>query len=422
MALKSIKGTKDILPSESYRWQTVERQIRDIMNAFNYREIRTPVFEETALFTRGIGELTDIVGKEMYSFTDRGGTSLTLKPEMTASVVRSYIQHNLGELQPLSKLYYIAPMFRQERPQAGRLRQFHQFGAEAIGGMNAEVDAEVISLAISVYEQLGVKNISVRINSVGCQVCRPIYKKVLQEFLQEVFDKLSPLSQQRFEQNPLRILDSKDENDKTLTQSAPLMKDYLCEDCAAHFTFLQNSLLSLGTNFEVDGRIVRGLDYYTKTAFEILSTDLGSQDALAGGGRYDLLIKQLGGKETPAVGFAAGIERLLMVLEKQNLFNEDDVHPNVFFVSADEKGKKWIFHQLNELRRGGIRCDMDFLGRSLKAQMREADRQKADFVIVVGEQELNDGHLQIKQMKTGEQQRVAMNELQSVLVRLVAGK
>ncbi len=199
------------------------------------------------------------------------------------------------------------------------------------------------------------------------------------------------------------------------------MKDYLCEDCAAHFTSLQESLLSLNTSFEVDGRIVRGLDYYTKTAFEILSTDLGSQDALVGGGRYDLLIKQLGGKDTPAVGFAAGIERLLMVMEKQNLFNEDDYHPNVFFVAADEKGKKWIFHQLNELRRGGIRCDTDFLGRSLKAQMREADRQKAEFVIVVGEQEMNDSNLQIKQMKTGEQQRVAMNELQSVLVRLVAG-
>ncbi len=392
------------------------------MHNFNYREIRTPVFEETALFSRSIGELTDIVGKEMYTFTDRGGTSITLRPEMTASVVRSYIQHNLGELQPLSKLYYLAPMFRQERPQAGRLRQFHQFGAEAIGGAGAEVDAEIIALAVSIYEQLGVKNSSVRINSVGCQICRPNYKTQLQEFLKELFDKLSPLSQQRFEQNPLRILDSKDENDKALTQNAPLMKDFLCDNCARHFEQLQNVLRSFKTRFEVDGRIVRGLDYYTKTAFEIISTDLGSQDALAGGGRYDLLIKQLGGKETPAVGFAAGVERLLMTMEKQNLFTEEPLHPNVYFVSADSSSKEWILQQVNTLRQQSICCEMDFLGRSLKAQMREADRQQADYVIVVGEQEMKDSRVQIKQMKTGEKQESNMNELHSVLIRLVGRK
>src|SRR5262249_3727787 len=295
------------------RWQYVEGAIRTVMHTFNYREIRTPVFEETALFARGIGESTDIVGKEMYTFPDRSETSLTLKPEMTASVIRAYLQHNLGAQQPLTKLYYIAAMFRQERPQAGRLRQFHQFGAEAIGGAGASVDAEAIALAVAVYERLGIGGFDVRINSVGCQNCRPAYRLKLQNYLSTVADKLSPESRARLEQNPLRILDSKDENDRLLTRDAPLMKDKLCKDCAEPFDQLQKYLSAIGVHYTIDGRIVRGLDYYTRTAFEILSSHLGSQDALAGGGRYDLLAEQLGGKPTPAVGFAAGIERLLMV-------------------------------------------------------------------------------------------------------------
>ena len=402
MKFKSIKGTKDILPDESHRWQFVEHAIRLAMHLFNYKEIRTPIFEETALFARGIGELTDIVGKEMYTFLDRSETSLTLKPEMTASVIRAYIQNNLGEQQPLTKVYYLSPMFRQERPQAGRLRQFHQFGAEAIGGSNAVIDAENIALAVAVYENLGIRNFSVRINSVGCETCRPAYREILKAYLQTVYDKLSPESQNRFEQNPLRILDSRDENDKDVTKNAPLIKDHLCKECATHFSELQSSLSLYNIAVAIDGRIVRGLDYYTKTAFEIISADLGSQDALAGGGRYDLLTEQLGGKPTPAVGFAAGIERLLMVMEKQNIAIVDQIHPRVFIVAADEYGRRWAIEKAMELRREGIACEIDLLGRSLKAQMREADRQRAELVIVVGEQEVNKDQITIKSMASGE--------------------
>jgi len=421
LKFKSIKGTRDILPDESHLWQSVEQTIRTVMHRFNYKEIRTPVFEETALFARSIGEQTDIVGKEMYTFTDRSETSLTLKPEMTASVMRSYIQNNLGEQQPFVKLYYISPMFRQERPQAGRLRQFHQYGAEATGGPSAIIDAEIIALAVEVYAVLGIKNVALRINSVGCPACRPQYKEVLKTYLKDVFDRLSAESQRRFEQNPLRILDSKDENDKELTKGAPLMIDHLCEECAAHFRQLQETLKSFTIAFEVDGRIVRGLDYYTKTAFEIISTDLGSQDALAGGGRYDGLVEELGGKSTPSVGFAAGIERLLMVLERQQIAIGSDVHPGLFLAAADDEGRQWALTMAMKLRRAGIACEIDFLGRSLKAQMREADRQHARFVTVVGARELQENAAQLKNMQNGEQRTVALSDFFTELQQLHTG-
>jgi histidyl-tRNA synthetase len=399
LKFKSIKGTKDILPSESHRWQYLERLVRNVMNVFNYREIRTPIFEETSLFARGIGELTDIVGKEMYTFEDRSKTLLTLKPEMTASVVRAFIEHNLGEQQPLAKVYYMSPMFRQERPQAGRLRQFHQYGAEAIGGSRPEIDAEVISLAMQVYARAGVVNTTLRINSVGCEVCRPAYKVLLQEFLRSVIDRLSEESKRRFDQNPLRILDSKDENDRQLTAGAPLMKDHLCAECAGHFDGLLHALRRFEVPFEIDGRIVRGLDYYTKTAFEITCSDLGSQDALAGGGRYDLLALELGGKQTPAVGFAAGFERLLLVMEKQQLKGVADSVPRIFLVAADDAGRDWVLTWSGRLRAAGIACEMDLLRRSIKAQMREADRQQAEFVIVAGSSELEKREFILKSMK-----------------------
>jgi len=380
------------------------------MQLFNYREIRTPVFEETALFARGIGELTDIVGKEMYTFPDRSETSLTLKPEMTASVIRAYIQHNLGE-QPLAKVYYLSPMFRQERPQAGRLRQFHQFGAEAIGGELPSVDAEIIALAVEIYRTLGIENIALKINSVGCESCRPGYKALLKSYLERVRTQLSEESQKRLETNPLRILDSKDKQDRVLTADAPLMKDHLCAECSTHFRELQASLTSLKIPFEVDGRIVRGLDYYTKTAFEIIGKDLGAQDALAGGGRYDLLVKELGGKDTPAVGFAAGFERLLMTMEKQSLLNIPLPAPLIFIAAADEEGKRWALSQALELRRYGISCELDLLGRSLKAQMREADRQSARYVIVAGHNEITRQQFMMKSMKDGSETPVSAGRL-----------
>ncbi len=415
MKFKSVKGTRDIIPPESFLWQKTEETLRDVMHRFNYREIRTPVFEETALFARSIGELTDIVGKEMYTFIDRSGTSLTLKPEMTAGVVRAYIQNNMGENAPLVKVYYLSPMFRQERPQAGRLRQFHQYGAEAIGGSSYEIDAEIIALAAAVLRAAGVSGFRVRINSVGCEQCRPAYREKLREYFRPELGSLSEESRDRFEQNVLRILDSKNETDRRLTAGAPLMKDNLCGECAAHFTGLLETLPLFGVAAEVDGTIVRGLDYYTKTAFEITSTDLGSQDALAGGGRYDLLAEELGGKPTPAVGFAAGMERLLMVREKQAAEAAPTLLPALFIAAADDAGRKWALAHIMQLRSDGVSVETDYLGRSLKSQMREADRQQARFVLVVGQNEVGGGMGTMKEMSTGTQIPVALNSLASAV-------
>jgi len=415
LKFKSIKGTKDILPDESHLWQSVEQHIRSVMETYNYKEIRTSVFEETSLFARSIGELTDIVGKEMYSFIDRSGDSLTLKPEMTAAVIRSYIQHNLGKKQPLTKVYYLSPAFRQERPQAGRLRQFHQFGAEAIGGSNPEIDAEIISLSAAIYKKFGITEFEVRINSVGCQKCREEYKFILKSFLSAIANKLSTESQRKIDTNPMRVLDSKDENDKQLTIGAPLIKDYLCDECRIHFEKLQSLLQIAGVDYVVDGRIVRGLDYYTKTAYEIISNELGSQDALTGGGRYDLLVSELGGKPTPSVGFAAGMERLIMILKKRNKLNVTAPHPKLFIAAMDDKSRNRVFQEIFKLRNQGISCETDLLNRSLKAQMREADRQQADYVIVIGENEINSNRVSMKAMRTGIQQEISLDELPNYL-------
>ncbi|MGE5314280.1 MAG: histidine--tRNA ligase [Acidobacteriota bacterium] len=413
MILKSIKGTKDILPAESLRWQHVEQVVRDVFHRFNYKEIRTPMFEQTSLFSRSIGELTDIVGKEMYTFTDRSGDSVTLRPEGTASVIRSYIQNNLGEAQPLVKVYYIAPMFRQERPQAGRLRQFHQFGAEAIGSPTPETDAEVIAMAVEIYRQFGITNFELKINSVGDEECRPRYKEILRAELLKVKDQLSVESRNRIDANPMRVLDSKDPNDIHWTENMPRITDHLNEECRAHFERVKELLTLLGIPFTVDPRLVRGLDYYTKTAFELTSTELGSQSALAGGGRYDLLTKELGGKQTPAVGFAAGIERLMMVLEK-NQFAPPALRPRVFLAAADQEARSWAMKTTMELRAQGIAAETDFLGRSLKAQMREADRQQARSVIVAGAQELAQGTAILKNLDDHTQQEIRLDALADV--------
>jgi histidyl-tRNA synthetase len=330
--------------------------------------------------------------------------------------MRSYIQNNLGEQQPLVKAYYIAPMFRQERPQAGRMRQFHQFGAEAIGGQNPAIDAEIITLSLEVYRSLGIGNFELRLNSVGCANCRPKYREALQKYLRPHLERLTDESRKRFTTNPFRILDSKEEEDRALTKDAPLMKDHLCQDCAEHFNGLQKYLKILGIDFIVDGRIVRGLDYYTKTAFEIISKDLGSQDALAGGGRYDLLVEQLGGKPTPSVGFAAGMERLLMVMEKQKLDFGSEPSPRVFIIAADDSGRQWSLTKAIEMRRTGISCDIDFIGRSVKSQMREADRQHSKCVIVVGEDEINRRQVRIKNMGSGKEEIVAFDRITDYLL------
>ena len=415
MKFKSIKGTRDILPGEVESWQRVEDTIRRVLSLFNYREIRTPVFEQTSLFARSIGELTDIVSKEMYTFIDRSEESLTLRPEGTAAALRAYIQNNLGEQAPMTKLYYMGPMFRQERPQAGRLRQFHQFGAEALGSSSPQLDVEMMLIALTVYRELGISQFSLKVNSVGCQQCRPAYKKILINALQKLQSELSPESQAKIHQNPLRVLDSKDEKDQRLTQAAPLMKDFLCRECSEHFLEVQKLLHTSKTPFVIDGRLVRGLDYYTKTAFEITSSALGSQDALAGGGRYDLLVEELGGKPTPGIGFAAGMERLMMVLREVGTPVPSDLNPILYIVTTDESSRQWAFTTASSLRMKGLRVEIDYLGRSVKAQMREANRQEAQYSVVIGETELQTRKAKLKNMKTGEESLVDLDEIQSVL-------
>jgi histidyl-tRNA synthetase len=415
LKFRSIKGTKDILPGEVETWQRVEASIRRVMHSYNYREIRTPVFEVTALFARSIGELTDIVSKEMYTFRDRSDDSLTLKPEGTASVLRAYIQHSMGEQAPLTKVYYLGPMFRQERPQAGRLRQFHQFGAEALGSQSPQLDVEMMLIPLDIYRGLGIADTKLVINSVGCERCRPAYKEELLQDLMKYHDRLSPESQARVKQNPIRVLDSKDEGDRRLTARAPLMKDHLCSECSDHFAAARALLDATGAAHEIDGRLVRGLDYYTKTAFEITSPALGSQDALAGGGRYDLLAEELGGKPTPAVGFAAGMERLIVALEKAGTTLAGNQAPVLFIATVEETARRWAFVKAHELRSQGISVELDYLARSLKSQMREANRQRSRYVLVVGEDELRAGSAKLKNMETGTETSIALSDLQSAL-------
>jgi histidyl-tRNA synthetase len=409
---RTLKGTKDILPTEAAAWQYVESVIRRVMHTFNYQEIRTPVFEQTGLFARSIGELTDIVSKEMYTFLDRSEESVTLRPEGTASALRAYIQNNLGGQAQLTKLYYIGPMFRQERPQAGRLRQFHQFGAEVLGGSSPQLDVEMMTLPLEIYKQLGITQFALKINSVGCEKCRPAYKQLLQTELRKVLTQLSQDSQLRVEQNPLRVLDSKEEKDRELTSGIPLMNEHLCEACTIHFASVRSLLDALKIPYEVDGRLVRGLDYYTKTAFEITSTALGSQDALAGGGRYDLLVEELGGKQTPGVGFAAGIERLLMVLAKLEKNTIPSSAPVLYFVGLDDAARIWAFLKTNELRQNGICAEVDYLGRSIKSQMREADRLQAQYVVVIGEREMRSNSAWLKNMRTGEETAISLDKIE----------
>ncbi len=398
---QSVKGTKDLLPAETRKWQFIENRIRTIMHHFGYDEIRTPIFEETSLFARSIGEETDIVGKEMYSFPDKGNTSLTLRPEMTASVVRAYIQHHLGEQSSVTKLFYIAPMFRQEKPQAGRLRQFNQFGMESIGQSNALCDVEIISLAAEIYRSFGIEY-ELKINSVGDSQCRPKYREALQKFLRSVYDTLSPESQKRCETNVLRVLDSKDERDQEATMNAPSIIDFLCADCKSHFDLVIQSLDAVGIRYVLEHRLVRGLDYYTKTAFEFISNNLGAQDALGGGGRYDNLIEELGGDPMPAVGYAAGIERLAIVLEKKQFaFSHESTF--LYIVGLDDESREFAFQKALELRRNGITTEIDFAHRSLKAQMREANKLQSRFVVIIGDEEMKKQTAVVKTMASGEQ-------------------
>ena len=416
--IKAIRGTKDILPSEISRWHHLENIIKHIFSNFNYKEIRTPVFEETTLFARSIGEETDIVSKEMYTFKDKGDTSMTLKPEMTAGVVRAFIEHSLGGQQPLTKLFYISPMFRQERPQAGRLRQFHQFGGEALGSASPVLDAELIQISYDILISLGLKDLTVKINSLGVSESREKYKKLLREFLLNKKNKLSEDSRKRFDTNIFRIFDSKIESDQELLESAPLFIDHLDEESKNHFEVVKEYLDKISIPFEIDPKLVRGLDYYTKTTFEIISKKVGSQSALVGGGRYDLLAEQLGGKATPAVGFAAGMERILLACESENSFSVKDDVIDVYIVRIDEELEMFVSETASNLRRAGLKIDYDYLNRSVKAQMREANKLKTRFVLLIGGEEFRDGEIKLKDMKSGEEINYSLSSLNLIVDRL----
>ena len=414
--IKAVTGTKDILPDEIPAWKVVEETIERVFRNFNYKEIRTPVFEETSLFARGIGEETDIVGKEMYSFTDRSENNITLKPEMTASVVRAFIEHSLGKQQSLNKLYYISPMFRQERPQAGRLRQFHQFGAEALGSTSVYLDVEMIQMAYEILKELGLKDLKVKINSLGTPGSRNLYKEKLRKFLSDKKDRLSEDSRKRFMKNILRIFDSKDEKDKKIMKDAPLLLNNLDIESKESFEVVKKALKISGIPFEVDPYLVRGLDYYTKTTFEIVSGKVGSQNALVGGGRYDLLAEQLEGEPTPGVGFAAGIERILLACENEKTLNLPENKIDLFIACLDNGLTEKVFEIALNFRRKNISVECDYLNRSLKAQMREANKLKAKYVLFIGGDEYKKGMVNLKDMESGEQKLVQIDKLDEVLV------
>ncbi len=406
--IKAITGTKDLLYPETLKWKYLEDTVRRIFTYFNYKEIRTPVFEETGLFARGIGEETDIVGKEMYTFIDRSETSVTLKPEMTAAVVRAFIEHSLGKQQPLSKLFYISPMFRQERPQAGRLRQFHQFGAEAIGSVSPMLDVEMIQMVYDILRSLGLTDLTVKINSLGVPESREAYKKNLREYLSDKKEKLSEDSRKRFDKNILRIFDSKVESDQELLEKAPLLIEHLDRESIQDFDAVKSLLRKADIPFEVDPKLVRGLDYYTRTTFEIVSGSVGSQSALCGGGRYDLLIEQLGGTPTPGVGFAAGMERILLACENENTLKLPDDRLDLYIIRIDKELTSEVFGIAVNSRRSGLTVDFDYLDRSVKAQMREANKFNARYVLFIGGEEYQNGQANLKNMNTGEQQLIPL--------------
>lgn len=409
--IKAITGTKDILPAEVSKWQHFESLLRQTFKIFNYKEIRTPIFEETALFARSIGEETDIVSKEMYTFNDRSETSLTLRPENTAGVVRSFIEQSLGAQQPLNKLYYIGAMFRQERPQAGRLRQFHQFGAEALGSTSPLLDAEMIQIAFHILKNLGLKNLVVKINSLGVPEVRENYKLLLRNYLQDKKDKLSEDSRKRFETNILRIFDSKIETDQQIMKDAPLLIDNLDDESKSDFEVVKNYLAKTGIPFEIDPALVRGLDYYTKTTFEIVSGSVGSQSALCGGGRYDLLVEELGGKPTPGVGFAAGMERILLACENEKSFPIPDDNLDIYLIRLENDLELEVANLASVFRRENLICDYDYLNRSVKAQMREANKFNAKFVVFVGGEEYKRNELSVKNLSNGNQQLIKIDDV-----------
>jgi histidyl-tRNA synthetase len=415
-SIQAVRGMNDILPDESGWWQKVENAAREVLGNFGYREIRTPVLEKLELFARSIGESTDIVEKEMYAFEDRNGERLALRPEATASIVRSYVQHSLHTDSAFQKLYEIGPMFRHERPQKGRYRQFHQIDAEVFGIDGPMIDAEMMHMLSLLMDRIGISGLVLNINTLGCPDCRQTYREILKDFLTAKGDQFCEDCLRRRETNPLRVLDCKVERCRTLLESAPLLIDYICEDCRAHFEAVKNYLEKLGTRYEVNPRIVRGLDYYMRTTFEVITDRLGAQNAIGGGGRYDGLVRDLGGPDVPAIGFAIGMERLIMLLQQEH--REQVRAPLVFIASMGEQPRARAFELVQQLRGRGLEAEMDYEGRSLKSQMRRADKSGARHVLIFGEDELMGRQIQLRDMRTKTQQVLPLDNLVESLLRI----
>ena len=409
------KGTKDMLPRDAAAWHYVEQKARETAALFSFREIRTPMFEHTELFTRGVGETTDIVTKEMYTFEDKGGRSMTLRPEGTAGVARAFIENGLGQDVMPMKAYYLASVFRYERPQSGRLREHHQFGVELYGSSSPYADAEVISLAHTFLSSVGIGGLTLHLNSIGCKECRPKFNAALRGYIGDNLDRMCGKCRERFDKNPLRILDCKEEKCREIVKAAPSITDFLCDDCRAHFEQLQGILERQGVPFVVDPSVVRGLDYYTRTVFEFVSEDIGAQGTVCGGGRYDGLVEEVGGKSTPAVGFGLGLERLLLVLKNTGRLDAPRERADAYLAPLGERAAGEVPAIAAGLRRAGVSADYDMMGRGVKAQMKYADKSGARFVVVIGDNELESGTAVLKNMDTGEERSVALGDIAGAL-------
>lgn len=411
MLTNAPKGTKDILPDQVYKWHFVEKAFRDICAVYGFSEIRTPTFEHTELLTKGVGDTTDIVEKQMYTFEDYAKRSITLKPEGTSPAVRAFVEHKqYAETQP-TKYYYNIPCFRYEKPQSGRLREFHQFGVEIFGTDNMMADAEVIAVGKDFMDSLGIIDVELRVNSIGCPVCRKTHRAALREFLGNRYDELCDTCKGRYDKNPMRILDCKSEICQKLVAGAPLMIDYLCDECEAALDSLKDNLNAMEIEFTIDPGIVRGLDYYTKTAFEFVSNNIGAQGTVCGGGRYDNLSESLGGPPVPGVGFGLGIERLLLVMESNGVKIPEPAAPDVFIAVMGEEAKRFGLSLTRKLRKQGIAAEMDVLGRNIKGQFKYADRIKTGYAVVIGDDELAQNKVSLKKMSTSEQKLISPEDI-----------
>ena len=407
---KKIKGTEDVLPKQSYRWQFIEKIMREESKVYGFKEIRTPVFEHTELFARGVGQTTDVVQKEMYTFTTKGGESVTLRPEGTAGAARAVLEHALdNEGLPIKASYFVS-CYRYEKPQAGRLREFHQFGLEEYGTQSPAADAELICAAQSVLDRLGLDQIHLELNSIGCPECRAKYNQALREYFGQFKDRLCDTCLSRLEKNPMRLLDCKSPQDQEIAKDAPKITDYLCEECENHFSEVKRYLDSAGVEYTVNPKIVRGLDYYTKTVFEFVTDCIGAQGTVCGGGRYDGLIEELGGKHMPSLGFAMGLERLLMVMDAQGIAIPDDDKCALYIATMGDDAKVKAFELLRRVRECGLIAETDVVGRGLRAQMKYADKIGAKYSLVLGDNELSDNKAKVKNMETGEQTELALDE------------